>query len=567
MQRLRELLRRIDGRGYPAYRDLAGGRFRDRDLELRVDHVQGDPFAAPSRVALVRPVGAVGLPDDLLATPGRRIAVADFLGRRFAAALDRRRGRRRGSGRSGAIGVDRPGQEVLERTSCLVGGGAVEVRLQVGLPAQGRRVLGRDAAELLTGDLPALADDALAAASLPLADLWAHVRRVKDQQAARAQLARHGLVAFVAEGAVLPRASGVDPRPLPSGAVPFGPIPERLQVTLALPHAGEVRGLGLPEGITVIVGGGFHGKSTLLDALALGIYDHVPGDGRDLVVTRERAVTVRAEDGRRIEAVDISPFIADLPLGRDTRRFSTDDASGSTSQAAAIQEAIELGADTLLVDEDTSASNFLVRDFRMQQLVHRDREPITPLIDRIRELRDVCGVSTVLVLGGSSDYLDVADTVLQMDAYRPVDVTARAREICARHPNPRQTEARGVFAAPAPRVPLPDGFDASRGGRPERVRARDTRSIQFGETEIDLGALDQLVDDSQARAIGDALLVLARGAADGHATLADVLAALAARVATHGLAAIADRTYGDRAAVRPIDVGMAINRLRTLRVR
>ena len=597
MDRLRALLRRIDGRGYRDYKELTGGRYLGRALELRVDHVQGDPFAEPSRVALVRPVATVGIPGDLLATRGRRVAVEDFLTRRVAAALEGARWGRRGSGKSGVLRIDRPGQEVLERTSCLIrgapagsglagsrdgDGGTVEVRLQVGLPAQGRRILGREADALLIEDLPRLADDALSGARLPLDELVAHVHRVEDQQAARAALAARGLVAFVAEGAVLPRMSGVDPRPMPArpmparpmparpmpdGAVPFGPVPERLRVELELPHAGRVVGLGVPEGVTVIVGGGFHGKSTLLDALALGIYDHVPGDGRDLVVTRTRAVTIRAEDGRRIEAVDISPFIGDLPLGRDTTRFGTDDASGSTSQAAAIQEAVELGAEALLLDEDTSANNFLVRDFRMQELVHKDREPITPFIDRVRELRDVSGVSTVLVLGGSSDYLDVADTVLQMDAYRPVDVTERAREICARYPNPRRREGRGAFAAPAARVPAPESFDPSRGTRAERVRARETRTIQFGETEIEIDALDQLVDGSQARTIGDALLAFARGAADGRRTLGAILDALAERIDRDGLDALAARTYGDRAAVRPLDIGAAVNRMRTLRVR
>ena len=566
MERLRATLRRIDGRGYRAYKDLQGGSFRGDGIELRVDHVQGDPFAEPSRIALRRPLAAVGVPETLVAQRLRRVAVEDFLTRRVAAALPRAVRGRRGSGKSGVVRIDGPGQEVLERTSCLVREGVVEVRLQVGLPAQGRRVLGREAAEILTRELPQLAASALEAGSFPTEDLRAHVEAVEDQDAARAQLRANGLVAFVREGARLPRRSGVDPRPLPSGAVPFGPVPASLRVELELPHAGRVAGLGVPAGVTVVVGGGFHGKSTLLDALSLGVYDHQPGDGREGVVTVPSAMTIRAEDGRRIEGVDISPFISDLPLGRDTTRFRTDDASGSTSQAASILEAVELGAELLLIDEDTSANNFLVRDFRMQELVLKDREPITPFIDRVRELYESCGVSTILVLGGSSDYLDVADAVIQMDAYRPRDVTTRAREICARHPNPRRIEGRGALATPRPRVPTRESFDARKGRWAEKVRTRETRTIQFGETEIEITDVEQLVDDSQARAIGDLLVLLSRGVADGQTSLVRLLATLDERVASEGLAGVTSRSFGNRAAVRSLEIGAAINRMRTLRI-
>ena len=437
----------------------------------------------------------------------------------------------------------------------------------MGLPAQGRRVLGRDAHEMLSGELPRLAELALDAGALDLAALRAHVAADEDQEAARAALRDEGLVAFVPEGALLPRRSGVDPRPLPDGAVPFGPLPDALRITLDLPHRGAVVGLGIPRGVTVVVGGGFHGKSTLLDALSLGVYNQIPGDGREGVVSLPGAMAIRAEDGRRIEGVDISPFISDLPLGRDTTAFCTDDASGSTSQAASIQEAVELGAEVLLLDEDTSANNFLVRDFRMQELVHKAREPITPFIDRVRELYTSCGVSTVIVLGGSSDYLDVADTVIQMDAYRPRDVTDRAREICARHPNPRRQEGQGGFVAPTPRAPLPASFDPSSGRRAERVRTRETHSIQFGETEIDIDDVEQLVDPSQARTIGDVLLRLGRGRADGQRPLAELLDGVGSLVEEDGLAAVASQGFGNRAAVRTLEVGATVNRMRTLRIR
>ncbi len=580
MERLQRTLQRIDGRGYPAYKDTRGSYDGDA-FTLHIDHVQGDPFAAPSRVALTVPGHVAALPDDLTVQRTRRVAAADQLLRAVAAAIPRVCHGHRGSGGSGRVSIDTPGQEILERTACLIDprSGDVEIRLRVGLPAAGRRILGREAAAILLDELPALVHHTLTAQTIDLAALRRAADAAEDAAALRRALDARGLVAFVAEGAILPRASGVDDRPLTpdQGAVPFGPVPDSLAVTIDLPHAGPVRGLGLPAGVTLIVGGGYHGKSTLLDALARGIYDHVPGDGRERVVTLHHAVTVRAEDGRRVVATSIDPFIRDLPTGADTRAFSTERASGSTSQAASIVEAVEAGARLLLVDEDTSANNFLVRDHRMQLLVAPDKEPITPFVDRVRQLYDELGVSTILVLGGSSDYFEVADHVIQMDAYRPVDVTARVRQLIAQHPTERVREADEAPLHLAARAPVPASVDArvgarGRGGRGggkrrERVRALETRAIRFGDQEIDLSLLNQLVDPSQTRALGDALRLVAADLADGHRTMRELAQELDRRIARGGLTAFTERGFGDRAQVRGLDLVLALNRLRTLQVR
>ena len=181
---------------------------------------------------------------------------------------------------------------------------------------------------------------------------------------------------------LLPRRSGVDDRPLEGGGVVPFRSPESLRVVLQAPNAGSVPGMGVPVGVTLVVGGGFHGKSTLLRALEAGVYNHRPGDGRERVVSDPDTVKVRAEDGRAVAGVDISAFIDGLPLGQDTHHFTTPNASGSTSQAATIVEALESGAHALLVDEDTSATNFMLRDRRMQSLVPKDAEPITPFQPR-----------------------------------------------------------------------------------------------------------------------------------------------------------------------------------------
>ncbi|GAB6876345.1 ABC-ATPase domain-containing protein [Thermaerobacter litoralis] len=562
---LRQILARIDGRPYPAYKDIAG-TYDFGAFTLAIDHVQGDPFAAPSRLRIIIPPSRMPLPDWAATTPLRRTATADWLLRRFHRATGTAAARR-GSGKSGLITVDRPGQEILPRTACVVLPQRVEVRFFAGLPAAGRRILGRQAVEMLCQDVPRLVETALLLKPIDHRDLERHVAVAEDQAALRQALAERGLVAFVGDGAILPRESGVSDRPLRGPRVIPFEAPPTLAVELETPHRGKVRGLGIPQGVTLIVGGGYHGKSTLLRALARGVYDHIPGDGRELVVTDPTAVKIRAEDGRRIEQVDISPFIRNLPFDADTRRFSTDEASGSTSQAANIMEALELGARVLLIDEDTSATNFMIRDRRMQALVSKDREPITPFIDRVRALYRDRGVSSILVVGGAGDYLDVADTVIRMDAYRAQDATAEAREVATRFPTGRIAEDPGPFPPVPARVPLPASLDPRRGAK-VKIRAHGTDEITFGFEEIDLSAVEQLVDPSQTRAVGAMIRYMTGRHIDGRRSLREALEALYAELDEHGLDRISPfpTPAGDLALPRLFEVGAAINRLRSLRV-
>ncbi len=551
MRDLRRTLEGLDRRPYGAYKALRGQRFELGALALCFEHVQGDPFAAPSRVRVELDAGLARLPAER--------AAADFAHRALIEAL---RGVRpgRGSGKSGRVEIAPVGQEVLERTALRIepDGGAT-ARITVGLPAQGRRILGYEAARLVAEQVPEVLTRAIE--GLDRQALAAHRHTIDDQVALRSALHEAGLVAFVADGSVLPRRSGVDDRPLPSPPAVRFEAPEGLALELEAPHAGRLRGLGIRAGVTLVAGGGYHGKSTLLDALARGVYDHLPGDGRERCVTITDAVCIRAEDGRAIRGVDLRPFIGDLPLGRSTAHFDTDDASGSTSQAAAIVEALEAGAKALFVDEDTAATNFMIRDARMRKLVPGDREPITPLLDRIRALHEVRGVSTVLVVGGAGDYLDVADTVVCMDAYRPIDATARARQVATELPltAPGTTKP---WPDGAPRVPRPESLDPRRGKRPERVRSVRTRCIEFGTEEIDLSLVAQLVDPAQARAIGDALLQLSRGWCDGRRSMSELLDALEQTP----LDRLCEPTFGDRARPRRHEIAAALNRLRSLRI-
>ena len=496
---LKDLLIQIDGQGYKAYKQIRGSYAFD-DYLLSIDHVQGDPFAAPSRFRVRLDLERTGYPETLWTNRSRTTGFCSFLAAQFSKRAHLVC-RGRGSGKSGFIGIDTPGQEILERTCVMLSDGALEARFFVGLPATGRRVRGRDVIAMIFEDIPAI----VASSLIDAGAVQTATSRYADAEFLRRQLQRHHLVAFVGNGSVLPRRSGVEQTPLASETtIPFQ-SPPSLRVSFDAPNAGKIDGMGVPRGVTLVVGGGFHGKSTLLQALQRGVYNHVPDDGREWVVTDETAVKIRAEDGRSIASVDISPFFDRLPDGSNTKNFSTSNASGSTSQAAATVEAIEIGARLLLIDEDTCASNFMSRDHRMQQLVDPENEPITPLIDRLRNLYEQFGVSTILVAGSNGDFFEVADTVIAMENYSPRDATGEAASIARRYASRRRSESTGVWKDVSHRSLRLDLLDPRKGDRGVYQKVRDRHTILFGEDTIDLRAAEQVVDSSQTRAMAAAL--------------------------------------------------------------
>ncbi len=563
MNNLRQKLRQIDGRGYKAYKEIRGSYQFDK-FTLFIDYVQGDPFASPSRMRARVPQSVARYPAQTFADRSRRIGLENYLTAVFH-IVARKISERRGSGKSGLIAIDAPGQEMLERTAMRVTPEFVEASFAVGLPAAGRRVLGRQAAAMLGDDLPLIVESALLYAANNPEMIARYTAVAEDADFLRGKLAELGLVAFIADGAILPRRSGVDPRPLSGKQVIPWQSPPELRLAVTLPNAGEVTGTGIPPGVTLVVGGGFHGKSTLLNALEAGVYNHKPGDGRELVVTVASAVKIRAEDGRSVAGVDISPFINNLPFGRDTRQFSTENASGSTSQAANIMEALELGATLLLVDEDTAATNFMIRDRRMQQLIAKEKEPITPFIDRVRQLYEEHGVSTILVIGGSGDYFDVADLVIGMDTYAPRELTAAAKEVAAAQKTERLPEVSPTFGPIRQRAPDPRSLDARKGKRNVNIKVHGRHTIQFGRETIDLSAVSQLADTSQTRAIAAAMQYAKERYVDGKRPLAQILDLVMADVARDGLSVLAGRPGVDYAAFRKFELGAAVNRLRTLK--
>ncbi len=560
---LRSTLLDLDGRGYKAYLDIKGS-YQFSDFILIVDHVQGDPFASPSKLRVKVPQSVARFPQELYQSPTRSIALGDYLTREFDAAA-KEISSFRGTGKSGLISIANTGQEVLERTATVINDHYLEVRFLVGLPARSRRILGRTAAEMLVVDIPDIVNSALKYPNLNGKKVKKHVETVEDAHWLRQQLPERGLVAFIANDSILPRSSGVDPTPLVRDAVPFQ-APPSMSVEFNCPNRGLIKGMGIPTGITLIVGGGYHGKSTLLRAMELGVYNRIPGDGREFVVTNPAAVKIRAEDGRSIAGVNISPFINQLPQGRSTTKFSTPNASGSTSMAANIIEALEAGAELLLVDEDTAATNFMIRDRRMQQLIAKDKEPITPFIDKVKQLYADYGVSTILVMGGSGDYFEVADTVIAMENFQPHNVTEKAQAIATKHLNERIGEGGEEFGDITPRVPLGESIDPSRGRRAVKLKVRDVSEVAFGEEDIDLAAVEQIVDPAQLRSIASAIVYAKEKYLDRRRTIPEILMAVMTDIEAKGLDILTEFPQGNLAIFRHFELAAALNRLRTLKV-
>lgn len=566
MQNQNELVQallRMDGKSYPAYKAIKGS-YQYQDFELSIDHVQGDPFAIPSKVRVIIPISTAQFPEDAYHNDCRNVALCDFLARRFYHSIKKHNTQREGSGKSGIIEIDRPGQEVLKTSSMVIKDGCIEARFLVGLPAFGRRIAGRIASNIFSEVIPHVVNDSLYFRELPEDKLYRHIETVEDAEFIRGKLSESGWIAFVADSAVLPRASGVDPRPLSAGKlVPFESC-QSMRVSIELPNHGELTGMGIPKGVTLIVGGGYHGKSTLLNALEFGIYNHIPDDGREFVVTNADAVKIRAEDGRSIQNLNIDPFISNLPFDQATATFSTANASGSTSQAANILEALEVGAQTLLLDEDTLATNFMINDPRMKALIAKDKEPITPFVEHVRSLHEEKGISTVIVMGGSGDYFRLADVVIGMIEYVPHDLTAQAHQIVKDNPSSQDFDV--VSPTDIQRIPTPNILSASKGKRPIDIKIDELLYMRFGVHKVQVGAVEQLVHTSQLRAIGYAIHYAGRYI-DGQRSIMEISRQVLADIREKGLDCLSDReARGDFAEFRSYELAAILNRFRALKV-
>ena len=542
---LQNLLHSVHRKSYPAYKSLKGSYQFDNYI-LSIDHVQGDPFASPSHISVRISHKTAGFPREYYSDHVTRITLSDYLTRQFEKQVSHYTFRAKGSGKSGLISVSHCGQEILERTACEITEKGITARFFIGFPANGRTINATELEKILFDFLPVCVQKAFLYRNINHKELEQTIFLAEDQTYIRSQLAKRNLVAFVADGSILPRESGISSRPM-KVSIPFT-SPESLRVTMDLPHKGKISGMGIPEGITLIVGGGYHGKSTLLNALELGVYNHISGDGREYVITDDTALKLRSEDGRFIKDVDISLFINDLPNKKDTRCFSTEDASGSTSQAADIVEGMEAGSRVFLLDEDTSATNFMVRDTFMQEVISREKEPITPFLERAEDLYKKAGISTILVAGSSGAFFHIADTIIQMDSYHPVDISEKVRGLCGKYPlNPvkapefRFPESHRIMQKQTPSI-RSHGRNA---GRPEqlKIKVHGKDGFLIGKQDVDLRYIEQLIDTEQTAALGLLLKYTIEKLTDGTRTIDDIVKYLADQLKHKGLSFLSEGSY------------------------
>ena len=545
-EELRQQLRSINRKSYPAYKGLKG-LYHFGNYILSIDHVQGDPFASPSHVSIQISHRDAGFPVEYYKDTLTGTTLCDYLTRQFEKQVSQYSFRAKGSGKSGLLTVSHCGQEILSRTACEITEKGITARFFVGFPANGRTINATELEKILFDFLPVCIQKSFFYSSLNAKELQNYIELAEDQEFIRQTLPAKNLCAFIADGSILPRESGISSRPM-KASIPFT-SPDSLRISINLPHKGKITGMGIPKGITLIVGGGYHGKSTLLNALELGVYNHIPGDGREYVITDATAVKLRSEDGRFIKDVDISMFINDLPNKKDTRCFSTLDASGSTSQAAGIVESMEAGSHLFLLDEDTSATNFMVRDAFMQQVIQREKEPITPFLERAEDLYKKAGISTILVAGSSGAFFHIADTIIQMDNYVPKDITASVKKLCSQYPLPAVSvtdfqlpHSHRIMSRPAESskrlIHNSRGNHSDSGAaKPERLKTRisGTDGFSLGRQEIDLRYTEQLIDAEQPAALGLLLKYAVEHLADGRRTLPEIVQFLWKNLSLHGL--------------------------------
>ena len=563
---LRNKLRSIDHKGYPAYKDLKG-QYNFGDYVLSIDHVQGDPFASPSRLSVRVEKAKAGFPAAYYDTKAKRITLQDHLTRLFGRQVAGGSFQAKGSGKSGLLSVSRCGQQVLERTAMRVKDGDLILRFEAGFPANGRTINARELEKMLFDILPDCVRRSLYYGKIDKEKLRQAICLCEDQQYIRQCLTERKLCAFIADGSVLPRESGVSERPMKNG-VPFR-APESLRITLDLPNKGAVSGMGIPQGITLFVGGGYHGKSTILQALQNGVYDHIAGDGRELVITDASAFKLRAEDGRSVTGVDISPFIKNLPNRKYTVHFSTEDASGSTSQAANLMEALESGSSLILIDEDTSATNFMVRDRLMAQVITPGEEPITPFISRVRGMYEDLGVSSVIVAGSSGAFFHMADTIIQMKEYVPIDITQKAKEAAAACEDMGAEDADDARKFPPfnrKRCPGPDM--ALRKEDRIKMKAMGTSEISICKENVELRYLEQLKDQEQSMALAYLLKYAQLKMMDGRKDLRQIGDLLEEQLDGSGLESLFERGDVSSQLARPRkqEILACINRYRKLKI-
>ncbi len=538
---------------------IIAGSYAFEDFVLIIDHIPDNPEKQPSRIRVNMPLKNAKFPFDVFNTKSREIAARDFIARHFAFKAERYSLSSK-SGKSGKISIDRQSLELLETNSVVVGDDSIEIRFIIDLPVKKWKVHSQTAVELLTKKVPGIVRECLIFENIDAEKLACWVETNEDADTLRNELAEKGLVAFIADGSILTRH-------LPEDSKKIVPLksPEELSVTFDLPNRGKVHGMGIPAGITLITGGCSHGKSTLLRAIELGVYNHINGDGRELAVTVPDAVGIRVEEGRRVENVDISPLIGQISEKISTKHFYARSAFPATSFAANIMETLEVGTSLMLFDDETIVSGFVGRDARFQTLIPDEEEVLTPLIDFLPMLRDEHGISSIIV-GGSGDFFDIADTVIAMRNFVAYSVTDEVQCIARENPSGRIRKNNVHFTFPPGRCPIATSLEPLKTDKTYPVKTLTRGYVQYGDEYIDVSKVTQFVNQSQSRAIARGI-AMARRLMDGSKSLGEVVNKVIDRVKNVGLDTLSNRYMGDLASFRAYELAAAINRMKNLKVK
>ena len=559
-----ELLGEIDGRDFAEYNRIIGDYDFARYI-LKVTRIPSEADDAGTLFVVRVPSGVAGFPPNLYTTAIRRTALEDLLVRKVAEAIartaaydDQGISRRR-------MFVATPGQKILPRSALVISEDFIEARLTVNLPARRGRILGEEARHVFFEELPAVVNAALVFCNLEETEVNQFVDLMEDADAIRQTLPTRGLVGFIGEGAFLIRQDNSD-KPDYDRDVPFI-VPDELLVDMDVPNKGRIRGLGIPTGITVVLGDAYSGRTELMKALAAGIYNHVPGDGREYVISMPDTVYVAAEDRRSVQRVDISAFVRQNPAGRDVRQYTTTHADPCAAQAAAVAEAMEVGARALIFDESDSNSGFLCQDSRLQGLATGTEPRLIPLSVCARQMVDDLGIS-IVVAGASSvsEFIPFADTVLRVDDYQVVDVTREAKQLAVQPSELKPDTQALARLVEHSRWVVPSSLDPSSGRHDAVVGAESLTKLRFGNHVIDLTAVAQLADVNQTETIGLILYYAKNRYMDEGRPIRELLDLVDRDLSTEGLECLTRELRGDLARPRRYEIAAALNRLISLRI-
>ncbi|MDF7807841.1 ABC-ATPase domain-containing protein [Pontiellaceae bacterium B12219] len=565
------LLAELDGQPFSGYQKLIGDfDFSRYVIKCAAINLEDEDAAHP--VFSIRvPQTISEIPEYLFDTPVRRTAMEDLLLRRISDCISRIANYDQNGIARRHIQVSSPNQKILPRNALLLTKEYIEVRIEITLPFQtiivdGEPLVSIDgemAQQIFFEDLPEIVSNSLLYCNIDIAEADEHVNNMEDADRLRQYLGASGQVAFVAEGALVTRLTGSD-LPDYERMSPVEAADELLD-EVEVPHSGAVRGFGIPNGLTLILGESNSGRVDLMDAIAQGIYNHVPGDGREHVVTVADAVSIRAEVGRSIQQVDISAFASELLDGGNAASYSTKSAGSFTSQAASTVEALEAGARVLLYDEHSSSSTFLSSDTRVASLLGKSSR--NTLAARARQMVDELGIS--MVVAGSSlvaEFIPIADKILKIENFCISDITEEAKALNIVAPAPVNDTVNLSTMLSRSRWVMPSSIDPSIGREDLVIETDEVDFLQFGRSLVDLDAVRQIADADQARAIGFVLYYAKLRYMDEGYPMREILDLVDRDLSNEGLNALVRDIRGDLARPRRYEVAAAINRLPAFRV-